>query len=78
MYASLFACTEKFLAINLGCISCMLLEYLNEMAFRAEAQILGYFKTGVIGILKHISGGFDPLFDDISRYGQTDLLVKKL
>ena len=54
------------------------IEHLNEMAFRAEAEIIGNVNTGVIGEFQHIPGSFDPLFCDVSRYSQSDFLMKQL
>ena len=42
---SLFPCSEEVLAIGFRSISGMLPENLNEVAFRAEAEIFRYFET---------------------------------
>ncbi len=73
-----FPCSEKLFAVAFWGVSRMLLENLNKMTFRAEAQTFRNFDTGMVRIFKHILCGFDTLFGYVIGNCDSDFLVEKL
>jgi hypothetical protein len=67
---------KEGIPVNLWGVAGVLLKYLDKVAFRAEAQKVGYFHKGILGIFQHVFSGIYTLAQKVAGDGDSHLFVE--
>ena len=69
---------EELLAVFFRGDFCVLLKHMDKVALGAEAEVVGYLQTGIVGEFQQIFRRFHPLLNNVLADGDTHLAMEQL